>query len=778
MEQRDKKILIVLGASFLLCSPLILNGNVNKNFLDEERFVKIRSERPDIDSLGLIRYVDPFIGAVDGWSGGHTFPGASLPYGMVKLGPDCGKKVTNSGYDAEGKIQGFSHVHVSGTGGPPKYGNVLVMATHGDINVNDYGSYRSEEKASPGFFSVNYKDYNIQAEFTVSHSVGFHNYTFNKSGQSNILFDLGSFLTWFQPWPTNQEFVGSEVQILSDTEIQGYTRIRKGWNDGEAYTVYFYAEFDTPSKSKGTWKSGQLHPDSTSEPDTSEPAGAFFTFDTKDGQQIKLKVGISFVSTGKARLNIDNEIDHWDFQKVKQQAAETWNNKLQNAIVETKSKDKKIMFYTALYHTMLMPSDRTGENPLWISDAPYYDDFYCIWDTYRATHPLITILDQDRQVEMINSLLDIYEHEGYMPDARSGNETGITQGGSNSDVLIADAFSKSLKGIDFEKALNAMIKNAEVPPGGNERNMGRGGIPDYNNIGYVSTDYERAGSRTVEYAFNDYCIARVAKGLGKSELAEKYLERSSNWKNLWHPGIEADGAYGFIIPRHKDGSWQLDWELNKSECWDGWLYEGNSWEYSFYVPHDVPELIRFCGGPKMFESRLDTFFTKTSQSYHAWLNDYYNVNNEPSFLTPALYNYIGKPHKTSLRIREIIADNYSTGPDGLPGNDDAGSMSAWYAFQSMGFFPVAGTDIYLITAPSHDHTTITLGEGKKFSIVVNNLSNKNIYIQSASLNGQPLERNWFRHAEIADGGVLELKMGRKISNWGSEQLPPGMLDLL
>ena len=724
----------------------------------------------------LTRYVDPFIGAVDGWNGGHTFPGATLPHGMVKLGPDCGKKSSNKGYEAEGKIHGFSHVHTSGSAAPPKYGNVLVMATSGEVKVSEYGSDRADVKASPGYFSVNYADYGINAEFTVSHSVGFHKYIFNRPGKSNILFDLGSFLRWTVEEASNQEFVGSEVQILSDTEIQGYTRIRKGWGFGEAYTVYFYALFDTPALEHGTFKSAKNNPGSVLETDTNEPAGAYFSYVTKENQAIRVKVGISFVSTGKARMNIENEIDHWDFALVQKQADENWNKRLQRVLIETESDDKKIMFYTAIYHAMLMPVDRKGENPLWISKAPYYDDFYCLWDTFRATHPLLTLLDEKKQVEMVNALLDIYEHEGYLPDARAGNETGITQGGSNSDVIIADAFVKGLKGINYEKGLEAMIKNAEFPPGGDEWKWGRGGIPDYNSLDYVSTAYERGGNRTMEFAFNDFCISTVARGLGKNELAEKYLGRSDNWKNIWHPGVEGDGVKGFIIPRHRDGNWQLDWNLNKSEGLEGWLYEGNSWEYSLYVPHDVSELIRFCGGPQLFNQRLDTFLTKKTQTFHPWLNDYYNVSNEPSFLTPTLYHYIGKPYKTAQRVRNIIAEKYSTRPNGIPGNDDAGSMSAWYAFHSMGFFPVAGTDVYLITAPRHDQTLIKFENEKEFRIVVKNLNEENIYIQSAVLNGQALERSWIRHFEIINNGKLELTMGKKISTWGSTELPPSKSD--
>ena len=718
----------------------------------------------------LTKYVDPFIGAV---GEGHTFAGATLPYGMVKLGPDCTPMNSNSGYNDKGMLKGFSHVHVSGTGGPPKYGNVLVAATTGAINIKDYTSNRANEKANPGYFSIDLPKYNITGEFTITHSVGFHRYTNNSNASLNLLFDMGSFLSWGgykELGELDQELVGSEIKILSPTEIEGYTKVRGGWNVGEAYTVFFYAVLDKPASEYGTWRSGELHRSSKEEVDNGSPTGGYFTFNNKKGDQVKMKVGISFISTGKAKQNIEREIEHWDFNKVKNDAEEEWNRKLNTIIVRTQNEDQKKIFYSALYRTMLMPVNRTGENPKWTSSIPYYDDFFCIWDTYRATHPLLTLIQKDQQVAMINSLLDIYKQEGYMPDARSGNYTGRTQGGSNSDVLIADAFVKGLTGIDYTVGLKAMLANAEVPPGGDERKWGRGGLWDYNNIGYVSTDFERGGSRTMEYSYNDYCIALVANGLGKDSTAKKYFHRSSNWKNIWNKEIKSDGASGFIWPKKRDGNWDPQWNVHQSEGLRGWLYEGNSWEYSLYVPQNMNELVKKAGGDVSFTKRLDTFFTKNSKTFHPWLNDYYNVNNEPGFLTPTLYNYVGKPYKANQTVRKIIAQNYSVKPDGLPGNDDAGSMSAWYVFHSMGFFPVAGQDLYMISSPMFDSVTLNLGDDKKLIIICRGLNAKNIFIRSAKLNGKKLDRSWFTHTEIKTGALLEFEMTDKPSDWATKSL--------
>jgi predicted alpha-1,2-mannosidase len=339
-----------------------------------------------------------------------------------------------------------------------------------------------------------------------------------------------------------------------------------------------------------------------------------------------VKVGISFVSELKASENISTEIKHWNFNQVLTETQLRWEEFLGKIEVDAKAQtEQKQMFYTALYHTLLMPVDRTGENPLWNSGSPYYDDFYAIWDTYRTSHPLITIIAPTKQAEIVNALIEIYKYDGYMPDARSGNCNGRTQGGSNAAVLIADAYVKGLKGINYHTGLKAMLKDATVPPGGNEEAEGRGGLTDYNTLGYVSDNFVRAGNRTLEYAFNDFCLAQVAKGIGRLGEYQRFMGQSNNWQNLWC-NIENKGSTGFIMPKNAQGQW-----IDSIECdmtngrksyvhytplaqewpicvcwWCGFFYEGNSWEYSFSVPHDVPGLIQKAGGNEDFMKRLDT----------------------------------------------------------------------------------------------------------------------------------------------------------------------------
>jgi len=723
------------------------------------------------------RYVDPFIGA-DG--GGYTFPGAAMPTGMVKVGPDCNQLTENAGWDALGNIVGFSHTHINGSGGGCKYGNILVMATTGGINPQDYSSAHRDDKAEAGLFSTELTSYDISVRLSATNHAAIHEYTFNSSEKGNVLFDMGSFLSSYE----RQEFVGSEVRILSDTEVEGYSRIRGGWNMGRAYTVYFYAKFDHPAIASGTWKSGKLFQNEKSQFDTNEKTGAYFTFNTGTNKKVNVKVGISYLGTGKACENA-KEITSWNLDETRAKAVNAWENILGKIKIEGGTEDSKKIFYSSVYRIFLQPTDYTGENPIWKSGDPYYGDYHAIWDTFRATMPFITMLRPSLEAKMVESLVDIYRYDKYMPDARTSNDNGRTQGGSNSDMLIADAMVKGLKCIDYKTALQAMIKNATVPPGDDERKQGRGGLWDYNRIGYVSTDFERCGTRTLEYSANDYAIATVAKQLGETAVYQKYREKASSWEKLWNSDIESMGFKGFIWPRNSDGNWVDTTKFNvfSSGSFEAPFYETFSWEYSFYVPHDMKRLIEKMGGEETFTKRLDTYFTRTFPGkrtdllFYTRLIGMCQISNEPSFLTPSLYCYVNQPYKTAKIVRQILATQYGPTRDGVPGNDDSGSMGAWYVFHSLGFYPNAGQDVYLISSPVFPKATITLENGKNLVIIAKNAGEKNIYIQSCLLNGKPFNNCWFRHEDIANGATFEFVMGDKPSDWATNgQVPPSMSD--
>ena len=729
-----------------------------------------------------VQFVDPFIGS-EGL--GNVFVGPSCPFGMVKPGPDV-NKASNSGYssDKEMPLYGFSQVHVSGTGGGPKYGNILLMPFTGNLDQIKQESLRENEKAEAGYYSVQLKSYGIKAELSASERVAFHRYTFEHKSSNAIKIDAGEFLGE-RPIPDSreaQQFVGSEIEVVSGNEVRGYTRVRGGWNNGAAYTVYFYAITDKAFTSFSSYKDGRLFKGVKVQVDDGNKTGALLYFDDLNDNVIQVKVGISFVSCLKARQNIEKEVPHWSFDKVLAANQQKWEKLLSRIELDNSvTKEQKIMFYTALYHTMLMPVDRSGENPGWQSSLPYYDDFYAIWDTFRSSNPLITLMDPQREVAIVNSLLNIYQREGYMPDSRSGNSNGRTQGGSNAEVLIADAYVKKLKGINYNLALEAMLKDATIPPGGNEEKEGRGGLTDYNALGYVSNRFVRAGNRTLEYAYNDYCLAVVANGLDRKGEGQRFLKQSDNWKNLWRM-VTDNGSTGFIMPKDPSGKWidsiqcvesngrvsyvpytPLAQEWPICVCWwCGFFYEASSWEYSFYVPHDVAALITACGGEQAFLKRLNTFFN----------NGYYNVSNEPSFLTPNLYHWLGRPDLSSERIRQIINANYNTSAAGLPGNDDSGAMSSWLAFHMLGLFPNAGQSYYLINSPMVKRSVLHQPSGKDFVITAKNLSDKNKYIKAAWLNGKAFNQAWIEHQDIVNGGELVLEMSATASAWGSGVLPP------
>lgn len=787
-ENITKNLVNYCHKNGILVMAAIQNGN-------EETYKKAIQVQPDLvnidqpelwarvvaESKGeyvapLSQYVDPRIGS-EGL--GRVFIGPSCPYGMVKPSPDCTPSPNSGWLPMPERVDGFAQVHVSGTGGGPKYGNVLVTPFgNGMDRVNHY-DYREYETIRLGYYDTQFKQNGIRTEITTANRASFYRFTYPEDSLKSLAVDAGFFLGE-NPVPDAreaQQFVGSEIQVLSDHEVAGYTRIRGGWNNGKAYTVYFYAETDRPFLQSLTWKGNRIT-EAQSQYDSAEKTGALLRF-AKNDKVVQLKVGISFLSMQKAKINAHSEIPHWSFEKVHQDLLGQWEQLLQKIEINPSTPlAKKRMFYTGLYHTMLMPVDRTGENPLWSDPEPYYDDFYAIWDTYRSSSPLITLIDPKREADIVRSLVNIYKRDGYMPDARSGNSNGRTQGGSNAEIVIADAFVKGLKGIDYELALEAMLKDATVPPGGNEEAEGRGGLIPYLELGYIPHGIDRAGNRTVEYSYCDYAIALVAKGLGKEDLYQRYLKQSENWKNLWRGDYEHEGAKGFIMPRDKEGNWLDSIPFGHSTrmqpkfkytpvtfegpwytpWWSMFFYEASSWEYSLSIPHDVPGLIEKCGGAADFEKRLDIFFDK----------GFFNVNNEPSFLTPCLYHWLGKPWRSSDRIREIIAKNYNDGPVGLPGNDDSGAMSSWLAFHMIGLYPNAGQDYYLIHTPLLTSTTFHLEGGKEFKVVAEGLSDKNCYIQGVTLNGKDYPYSVLRHKDIMAGGELVLKMGKKPGSWGKE----------
>jgi predicted alpha-1,2-mannosidase len=710
--------------------------------------------------------VDPLLGAA---GGGNVFPGPAVPFGIIKPGPDMAPahgNDSNAGWNEGGDIRGFSQTHVSGTGGGAKYGNILVMPATGAVSPLDAQSPRADEKASAGLYAVKLTRYGVGVEITAARRAAIYRFDYPSGAEANLLFDVTHCLRSSAHSGELQSLSSAEIQIVSPTEVSGSTSVTGGWNkQPNAYTVYFYAVTNTPAISSGTWLNGKQMPGAKSaHGEANSSAGGWLSFGSGTTRPVTMKIGISFLSVDQARKNLIAEIPGFEFEAVQAAAVGEWNQALSTVELKGETPEQAQVFYSALYHTMLMPTDRTGENPLWTSSEPYYDDYYAIWDIFRTSGPLLTLIAPQRETAIVRALVDLYRREGWLPDARSGNSTGSTQGGSNAEFFITDAFVKGLKGVDWKTALAAEIHDAEVPPA-DPLKEGRGGLEDWHNLGYVSIEgSDRTGSVDMEYAADDFEIALLAKGLGQTGAYNKYLERSANWSRLWDARFTDGGYTGFIRPRHRDGTWLAPFTAMDECTWGGdTFYEGNSWTYSFFVPQDVASLIRMAGGPETFVRRLDAFFAVPGR---------YDVGNEPGFLSPYLYIWAGRPDKTDEHVRAIIAASYHAGLDGLPGNDDSGAMSSWYAFGQMGIFPNAGQDVYLVGSPAYPQTTLHLAGGKEFVIETRNLAPDHIYVAAATLNGKPLDRAWLRHREIAAGGRLVLTMAATPGHWAEQNLPP------
>ncbi len=724
----------------------------------ELRPLPLPAADPDFSS-----FVDPFIGTQ---GAGNVFPGPTLPFGLVKLGPDTTTQNANAGYTSDGDIVGFSHLHVSGTTGAPKYGVVTLLPTTGPLQISGNASPRAGESAAVGYYATRLSRYDIAAELSATRRAGFHRYVFPATKDAHILLDAGHVLTAALRAET-QMCTGGAISAVSPTKIEGYGRYRGGWNLGREFKVFFCASTDTPAARLGTWRDTTVHAGGHNEPDKGTPVGAFWSYVTTAGQAIAVKVGISFMDSAAACASASSEIKSWDLGAVRRAAKEAWNEVLGHVVVDgvgAGEAEKKI-FYTALYRAHLMPTDRSGENPAWKSKEPYYDDHVALWSTFRTLHPLLTLLQPDRESEIVRSMIDIYQHEDYLPDGRSGNDNGRTQGGSNGDIVLADAIVKKLPDLKATAVFDALIKDAETPPA-DPRKQGRGGLADYNLFGYVTTAYERAGIRTLEYSQDDWGIAQVARVLGRDGDFRRFVKRAGNWAHLWNPGLTADGIKGFIGPRNPDETWVPDFSVGQSGGMGSFLYESDSWQSSFDVPHDVRALMAKAGGAADFVRRLDTLFDK----------GHFRVGNPVAYFIPNLYIWAGRPDKTAQRVREIAARNFSAHPGGLPGSDAGGALSAWYAFAAMGFYPNAGSDHYLIAAPRFGRTVIRLGHGREFTIIAQDLSEGNRYVRGAQLGGKPLTQAWFRHADITGGNTLVLGMGARPSTWGANTPPPSMSD--
>ena len=718
--------------------------------------------------------VDPLVGTSNG---GNTTPGAQVPFGFISFGPDTASAdhgYTN-GYNPQAEITGFSYTHESGTGGESKYGNFRVTPTVGALSPRNLLFPSQKEKAEPGYYAVvlGQPGQQVRTELTATRLVGYSRYTFPANTKANLLLDISSRIRMqggrssVPSFP--QSVTDGSVTLTNARHAEGFVSMTGGWNPSP-YTLYFAAELSQDAIETGTWDQNQLYPGRNQasgidqQPHSSESyrnqLGAYFRFDTTHQTTVEMRLAVSFLSVSQARQTLAAE-GHISFDEARQQATAQWKSVLAKIDVEGGTDEQKKIFYTALYRSHVMPHDLTGENVWWKSDKPHYEDFYTLWDTFRTLHPLFTLIEPERQTAMVQSLLDTYTHTGWLPDARIAGANGMTQGGSNGDILLADALVKNLPGIDPKLAYAAASKDADVDTTP-DRSWYEGRLlDDWKHLGYMSLTSQRSASRTLEYAADDYSVATIAHLLGKTTDEQRFLSSSANWKHLWDAKLQC------IRPRYADGV-----PLENFECdhlypdslllwWDAPFYEGSSSQYSTYVPQDFYALIGVLGGPVAATHWLDRLFDQ----------QLYTQGNEPDMLAPYTYIYMGRQDRTAERVRHILATEYHTGRAGLPGNDDAGTMSSWYVWSAMGLYPLAGQPLYLIGSPLFTSTTIHLGNDNAFTVLAANSSNSAIYVQSAELNGKPLHRAWLTHREIIAGGQLTLHMGDHPQPWDTE-LPP------
>ncbi len=699
-------------------------------------------------------YVDPFIGT-DGH--GHTFPGATLPNGMVQLSPDT--RIINwdacSGYhSSDNSIIGFSHTHLSGTGAID-YGDIRLMPTTGEINLipgneeDTQSGYRSSfkhetEKAKPGYYSVKLEDYGILAELTATERVGIHRYQLSKGNTLNLILDLGEDLG-------RDKILDANLEWVNDTTVQGY-RITEGWANEQH--VYFYAIFSKPS-----------HKEIIQEEKKSQARGIVdcFVFDL-DTRELMVKVALSAVSTEGAKKNMEAEAPHWNFNQYRKEAKQKWNKRLQSISISGKNEENKTIFYTALYHSFIAPnlySDVDGsyrgmDMQIHQADHPVYTVF-SLWDTFRATHPLITLLDPKLSQDLIKTMILKYQESGLLPVWElAACETGCMIG-YHSIPVITDAFVKGLNDFNVDEAYEAMKKSAF---------QNHLGLEYYQEEGYIPADKEHeAVAKTLEYAYDDWCIAMMAKALNKDDDYRLFIQRAQYYKNLF------DHETLFMRAK-KNGSWIEPFDPFEVS---GHYTEANAWQYSYFVPQDISGFIELMGGDDSFDARLDSLFlaedkiTGREQPDISGMIGQYAHGNEPSHHMAYLYNFIGKPWKTQEIVHQIMTKLYTTQRDGLCGNEDCGQMSSWYNFTAAGFYPVTpGTDFYVLGTPLFDKIIFHLGD-KDFTIKAKNLSQVNKYIRSATLNGQPLHRSYIFHHEIVNGGNLVFEMQAKPNlEWGQK----------
>ena len=714
------------------------------------------SKQPSQTSIDYTQLVNPFIGTD---FTGNTYPGAQAPFGMVQLSPDNGLAGWDriSGYFyPDSTIAGFSHTHLSGTGAGDLYDILFMPVTlpykeaKGELGIHSKFSHNDEE-ASAGYYRVKLQDYNINVELTATPRCGVQRYTFPKA-ESMVILNLKKAMNW--------DFtMDSHIEVVDSCNIRGY-RFSEGWARGQK--VYFATRFSRPFKS--------MELDNAEIKLKGEKVGtsniARFMFDTEEGEQITVVTALSGVSVEGAVKNLDAEAPHNDFDKYLAAAKADWNKQLQRIQVVGGEADDQVNFYTALYHSMIAPtiySDVDGkyygpDKQVHQADGWVNYSTFSLWDTFRAAHPLFTYTEPERVGDMVQSFIAFYEQNGRLPVWNFwGSETDMMIG-YHAVPVIVDAYLKGIGNFDPEKALEACVATANIDE--------YRGIGSYKKNGYipynVTDKYNSENwslSRTLEYAFDDFCIAEMAQKMGKTELANEFYKRSQNYRNVFNP------ATGFMQPIDDKGVFQPN--FNPDE-YTAHICESNAWHYFWSVQHDVKGLVSLTGGQDKFAAKLDSMFTYIPAGneelpiFSTGMIGQYAHGNEPSHHVIYLYNKVRQPWKAQKYAAQVMHELYFNAPAGLCGNEDCGQMSAWYVFSAMGFYPVNPVSgEYEIGTPLFPEMRLNLDNGKTFTVLAPNVSRENIYIQSVKVNGQPYDKSYITHQQIMDGATVEFVMGNQ-----------------
>ena len=712
----------------------------------------------------ITKYVNPFIGtgAIEGGLSGNNYPGAASAVGMIQLSPDTSEAPNwgdASGYDYNrNTIFGFSHTRLSGTGASDLIDITLMPTSSGRTSS---AFTHDEEKARPGYYQVMLKDENINAELTTTQRNGIHRYQYPAGKDAEIILDMDHSAdkgSW------GRRIINSQIRILNDHAVEGY-RIITGW--AKLRKIYFYMEFSSPILTSTLRDGGRVH-ENTAVINGTNLHGCF-RFGQLNGKPLTCKVALSSVSMENARQNMEQEAPHWDFDRYVAAADADWEKQLGKIEVKGTEVQKEI-FYTALYHTMIQPNTMSDVNGEYMAadyttrkvanNETHYTTF-SLWDTFRASHPLYTLLEPERVTDFVKSMIRQYEYYGYLPIWQLWGQDNYCMIGNHSIPVITDAILKGIPGIDMEKAYEA-VYNSSVTSHPNSP------FEVWEKYGFMPENIQtQSVSITLEQAFDDWCVAQLAAKLNKDADYQRFHKRSEYYRNLFHPKTK------FFQSKNDKGEWIEPFDPYQYGGNGGHPFtEGNAWQYFWYVPHNIQALMELTGGTKAFEQKLDTFFTSTYKSEQMNHNasgfvGQYAHGNEPSHHVAYLYNFAGQPWKTQKYVSHILNTLYNNTSSGYAGNDDCGQMSAWYVFSAMGFYPVNPADgRYIIGSPLLDECTLKLAGNKEFRIRTIRKSPEDIYIQSVTLNGKKHKDFFITHQDIMNGGTMVFKMGKKPSGWG------------